>query len=171
MRCPKCGYISFDNVEKCLKCKKNIADASSLFQGSVLKVTTPVFLKLVPDEEELEEVERLKEENERLQTELQMKFNPSDMIGNGQAMQVVFNLISKVAPTAANVLITGESGVGKELVAKSIHFNSQHASQKFEEINCSGVAKTLLEVELFGQEAKDEDAKADAAVKQALGLD
>lgn len=110
-------------------------------------------------QEELEEVERLKEENERLQTELQMKFNPSNMIGNGQAMQVVFNLISKVAPTAANVLITGESGVGKELVAKSIHFNSQRASQKFEEMNCSGVAKSLLEVELFGQEVKDEHSE------------
>ena len=110
-------------------------------------------------QEELEEVERLKEENERLQTELQMKFNPSNMIGNGQAMQVVYSLISKVAPTAANVLITGESGVGKELVAKSIHFNSQRASRKFEEINCSGVAKSLLEVELFGQEGKDDQGE------------
>lgn len=57
MRCPKCGYISFDNVEKCLKCRKNIADASKLFQGSVLNVTTPVFLKLVPDEEDAGDVE------------------------------------------------------------------------------------------------------------------
>lgn len=108
-------------------------------------------------QEEIEEVERLKEENERLQSELQMKFHPATMIGNGQAMQVVFNLISKVAPTAANVLITGESGVGKELVAKSIHFNSLRASKKFEEINCSGVSESLLEVELFGQVSKDED--------------
>ena len=72
-------------------------------------------------------------------------------------MQVVFNLISKVAPTSANVLITGESGVGKELVAKSIHFNSQRASCKFEELNCSGVSEHLLEVELFGQAIKDAD--------------
>ena len=57
MRCPKCGYISFDNVEKCLKCRKNIAAASKLFQGSVLNVTTPVFLKLVPDEEDAGELE------------------------------------------------------------------------------------------------------------------
>ena len=108
-------------------------------------------------QEELDEVERLKEENERLQTELQMKFNPANMIGNGQAMHVVFNLISKVAPTAANVLITGESGVGKELVAKSIHFNSQRASQKFEEINCSGLNPASLDAELFGQVTKAED--------------
>jgi Nif-specific regulatory protein len=100
-------------------------------------------------QEELDEVERLKEENERLQTELQMKFNPANMIGNGQAMHVVFNLISKVAPTAANVLI-------KELVAKSIHFNSKRASQKFEEINCSGLNPAILDAELFGQVTKAE---------------
>ena len=110
-------------------------------------------------QEELEEVERLKEENERLQSELQMKYNPADVIGNGQAMQVVFNLISKVAPTTANVLVTGESGVGKEIVAKSIHFNSQRASKKFDELNCSGIDKKLLEVELFGQEIKDENGE------------
>jgi len=117
-------------------------------------------------QEELEEVTRLQEENKRLQTELQMKFNPATMIGNGQAMQVVYNLISKVAPTSANVLITGESGVGKELVAKSIHFNSQRASQKFDEINCSGVSENLLEVDLFGQVVKD----ADGSTKIAKGL-
>lgn len=64
MRCPKCGYISFDNVEKCLKCRKNIASASSHFQGSVMNVATPVFLKLVPDEEEVDEVEIPQEEAE-----------------------------------------------------------------------------------------------------------
>lgn len=108
-------------------------------------------------QEELEEVEKLQEENKRLQSELQMKFNPANMIGNGQAMQVVYNLISKVAPTTANVLITGESGVGKELVAKSIHFNSQRASKKLEEINCSGLAEAAMEIELFGQVSKDGD--------------
>jgi hypothetical protein len=54
MRCPKCGYISFDNVEKCLKCKKNIADTSKLFQGSVLNVATPVFLNRTVEEEEVD---------------------------------------------------------------------------------------------------------------------
>jgi Nif-specific regulatory protein len=108
-------------------------------------------------QEELEEVERLKEENERLQSELQMKFNPATMIGNGQAMQAVYNLISKVAPTTANVLITGESGVGKELVAKSIHFNSQRASKKLEEMNCAGLSEAVIEIELFGQVSKDSD--------------
>ena len=54
-------------------------------------------------------------------------------------------------------MITGESGVGKELVAKSIHFNSQRASQKMEEINCSSLSEAILETELFGQVTKDSD--------------
>ena len=108
-------------------------------------------------QEEVEEVQRLQEENKRLQSELKMKFNPATMIGNGQAMQVVYNLISKVAPTTANVLITGESGVGKELVAKSIHFNSQRASQKLKELNISGLTEAIMEIELFGHETKDSD--------------
>lgn len=54
MRCPKCGYISFDNVEKCLKCKKNISKTSQEFLGSVLNVATPSFLNLGSDEEDVE---------------------------------------------------------------------------------------------------------------------
>jgi hypothetical protein len=55
MRCPKCGYISFDNLDSCLKCSKNISDATRAFQGSTLKVNTPSFLKIsVPDENELQ---------------------------------------------------------------------------------------------------------------------
>jgi len=110
-------------------------------------------------QEEIEELERLQEENKRLQTELKMKFNPANMIGNGQAMQVVFNLIAKVAPTEANVLITGESGTGKELLARSIHFDSQRATERFEQINCSGIPETHLEVDLFGQQSKDADGQ------------
>lgn len=108
-------------------------------------------------QEELEELDRLQEENKRLQSELKMKFNPANMIGNGQAMQVVFNLISRVAPTEANVLIRGESGVGKELLARSIHFDSQRAMERFDQINCSGVPEALLDAELFGQESKDSE--------------
>lgn len=123
-------------------------------------IGTMIAQALKARQEELEELERLQEENKRLQTELKMKFNPANMIGNGQAMQVVYNLIAKVAPTEANVLITGESGVGKELVAKAIHFDSQRAMERFEQINCSGVPESHLEIELFGQEYKDADGKS-----------
>lgn len=110
-------------------------------------------------QEELEELERLQEENKRLQKELKMKFNPANMIGNGQAMQVVYNLVAKVAPTEANVLITGESGVGKELLARTIHFESSRAMERFNQINCSGLPENHLEIELFGQELKDHENK------------
>ena len=80
MRCPKCGYISFDNVEKCLKCKKNIASASSVFQGSVLNVTTPVFLKLVPDEEETEEMELGSDELELADEEFEISDPELDIL-------------------------------------------------------------------------------------------
>jgi Nif-specific regulatory protein len=110
-------------------------------------------------QEEHEELHRLQEENKRLQSELKIKYNPANMIGNGQAMQVVYNLLSKVAPTNANVLITGESGVGKELVAKTIHFNSTRSNKPFLEFNCSGLPEAMLEIELFGQVTKDADGK------------
>ena len=80
MRCPKCGYISFDNVEKCLKCRKNIGDASSLFQGSVLNVATPIFLKLVPDEEEVGEMEIPQEEDEIAEEEFEISDPDLDIL-------------------------------------------------------------------------------------------
>jgi two-component system NtrC family response regulator len=67
-------------------------------------------------------------------------------------MQDVFETIRKVAPTNATVLIEGESGTGKELVAKSIHFNSTRRDKSFIAVNCSALAETLLESELFGHE-------------------
>ncbi|MBT8346632.1 MAG: hypothetical protein KJO28_10025 [Desulfofustis sp.] len=80
MRCPKCGYISFDNVDKCLKCRKNIADVSSQFQGSVLNVATPVFLKLVPDEEEVGEMEIPQEEVEIEEEDLELSDPDLDIL-------------------------------------------------------------------------------------------
>jgi hypothetical protein len=84
MRCPKCGYISFDNVEKCLKCRKNITDASSKFQGSVLNVATPVFLKLVPDEEEVDEVEIPQEEAEIEEQDFEISDPELDILLDGE---------------------------------------------------------------------------------------
>ncbi|MFZ1198636.1 MAG: sigma-54 dependent transcriptional regulator [Desulfobacterales bacterium] len=74
------------------------------------------------------------------------------IIGKSKAMQQVFDTIRKVAPSNATVLIEGESGTGKELVAKSIHFNSPRREKPFVAVNCSALAETLLESELFGHE-------------------
>jgi Nif-specific regulatory protein len=99
-----------------------------------------------------EEHERLLTENTRLQQELRKKFQPANMIGRSKAMQSVFDLISQVARSDATVLIRGESGVGKELVAQSIHYNSDRASKPFVRVNCAALPENIIESELFGHE-------------------
>jgi len=75
-----------------------------------------------------------------------------DIIGSTPAMQQVFKTIQKIAPTDSTVLITGETGVGKELVAKAIHSASHRRNNTFVKINCTAIPETLLESELFGYE-------------------
>ena len=72
------------------------------------------------------------------------------MVGTSPALQKIYSLIDRVAPTNATVLITGESGTGKELVARAIHINSNRASLPFIHVNCSAIPDTLIEGELFG---------------------
>ena len=99
-----------------------------------------------------EERNRLLEENTRLQNELQAKFRPANMIGRSGAMQSAFDLIAQVAPSDATVLIRGESGVGKELVAHAIHYNSKRAAKPFVRVNCAALPESVIESELFGHE-------------------
>jgi two-component system response regulator HydG len=74
----------------------------------------------------------------------------SEMIGSSSAMVEIYKTVSRVAPTDATVLIEGETGTGKELVARMIHLNSPRASQAFAPVDCASVSPTLLESELFG---------------------
>lgn len=73
-----------------------------------------------------------------------------DMVGNSEGMQRILALIAKVGPTRSNVLITGPSGTGKELIARAIHMKGEHAEAPFVPINCAAIPETLLEGELFG---------------------
>lgn len=75
---------------------------------------------------------------------------PSGFIGESKALQTVFDHIAKIASTSATVLITGDSGTGKELVARAIHYTGPRASAPFVPVNCGGIPETLLESELFG---------------------
>ncbi len=99
-----------------------------------------------------EEYDTLLEENSRLQEELRKKFQPANMIGRSKAIQSVFDLIAKVAKSDTTVLIRGESGVGKELVAQSIHYNSDRAAKPFVRVNCAALPESIIESELFGHE-------------------
>ena len=100
----------------------------------------------------LEEKRRLVEENTRLQNELRSRFRPSNIIGNSQAMQEVYDMIAQVSRSEATVLVRGESGTGKELVAHAIHYNSTRADKPFIKVHCAALPETIIESELFGHE-------------------
>ncbi len=95
---------------------------------------------------------RVIKENRVLRNAVSSQYSFGNIIGKSKVMQQVFDTIRKVAPSNATVLIEGESGTGKELVAKSIHFNSPRREKPFVAVNCSALAETLLESELFGHE-------------------
>lgn len=97
-------------------------------------------------------VYRIVQENTRLKNEVSSRYSFDNIIGKSKPMQEIYDIISKVAPSNATVLIEGESGTGKELFSKSIHFNSQRKNQPLIAVNCSAFAETLLESELFGHE-------------------
>ncbi|MGE3153942.1 MAG: sigma-54-dependent transcriptional regulator [Nitrospiraceae bacterium] len=96
------------------------------------------------------EKRRLSAENMLLKRAMASHSSLSNIIGQSDAMQQVFDVICKVADTRSNVLICGESGTGKELVARAIHYNSARSQMPFVAVNCSAMPETLLESELFG---------------------
>ena len=89
-------------------------------------------------------------ENQLLRRELNGHFSPERPLGRSQAMQMIAAMIKKVAPTPTTVLITGESGVGKEVVARTVHANSLSRENVFLPVNCSAIPENLLESQLFG---------------------
>ncbi len=93
---------------------------------------------------------RLQRQNKTLASELKRNWSRNDIIGKSSAMQSIFDLIERVAPAQSSILITGESGSGKEVVAKAIHARSPRAKKPFVAINCTAIPNTLLESELFG---------------------
>jgi Nif-specific regulatory protein len=102
----------------------------------------------------VENVEKvaLESENRRLRSALKARFKPSNIIGSSKPMQDVYRLIERVTRTRTTVLILGESGVGKELVASAIHFNGSSAKGPFVKFNCAALPESVIESELFGHE-------------------
>ena len=98
------------------------------------------------------EVRALRDENEKLREELGQRYEFDSIIGHSASMQEIFATITRVAPTRATVLLCGESGVGKDLIARAVHHHSPRANQPFVKINCTALPENLMESELFGYE-------------------
>jgi len=94
----------------------------------------------------------LEDENRSLRAELGRRYEFDNIIGHSQAMQEIFATIERVAPSRATVLLGGESGVGKDLIARAIHYHSPRRHRPFVKINCTALPENLMESELFGYE-------------------
>src|SRR5258708_22112703 len=94
--------------------------------------------------------EKLKEENAALREEIDKASMFEEIVGTSPALKCVLSHISKVAPSDSTVLITGETGTGKELVARAIHLRSTRASRAFVSVNCAAIPRELIASELFG---------------------
>jgi len=96
------------------------------------------------------EQRRLKSENAYLRSQLEERYRIDGLVGRSRVMRELFQLLETVATTSSTVLITGETGTGKELAARAIHHNSPRRTNRFVALNCSAIPETLLEAELFG---------------------
>ncbi|NNL78284.1 MAG: sigma-54-dependent Fis family transcriptional regulator, partial [Desulfobacterales bacterium] len=135
------AYSSVDTAVEALK------------KGAHDYLTKPLdFEKLKITIERAMEHTRLKEENRLLKENLGRHFDRQNIIGQSPAMIHLLETVAQVAPSEATVLITGESGAGKELIAGAIHYNSLRKDGPFVKLNCAAITETLMETELFGHE-------------------
>jgi two-component system response regulator HydG len=155
------AYSSVETAVKALK------------QGAHDYLTKPLdFDKLKLTIDRAMEHTRLKEENRLLRETLGQQFDSQNIIGRSPAMLRLLETVAQVAPSEATVLITGESGSGKELIAGAIHFNSLRKNGPFVKINCAAITETLLESELFGHEKgafTGADRRKEGRFRQAHG--
>ncbi len=135
------GYGSIESAVEAMK------------QGACDYITKPVtFDQLRIVVKKALDVQHLQRENRRLRQQLKRKYRFEHLLGTSWAMQQVFQLIEKVADVESTVLICGETGTGKELVARAIHFNSRRAERPLITVNAGAIPEGLLESELFGHE-------------------
>jgi len=125
----------------------------ALKEGAFDYITKPVNLKeLRIQVEKAFEHQRLRKENIYLHTQINRKYGFEGMIGETAEMQRIFEKARLISKSKASVLILGESGTGKDLLARAIHYNSSRAKKPFIPIHCAALPETLLESELFGHE-------------------
>jgi len=141
---PVIMMTAYGTIEKAVEAmKKRAYDyITKPFRNEELKLTVKKALEFY----------RLKKENRLLSDALSDRYKYGNIIGKSQPMLKIYEMIGKVAPSKASVMITGPSGTGKELIAKAIHYNSPRKNRPFISINCGALTETLLESELFGHE-------------------
>jgi DNA-binding NtrC family response regulator len=141
---PVVVMTAFGSVETAVEAMK--AGASDY----VLKPFSLAEMRMVVHKEL--DVRRLREENRSLREALGQKYGHPNVIANSPAMQQVLSTVERIAPTNSTVLLGGESGVGKDLIARVIHQKSRRANGPFVKINSTAIPENLLESELFGYE-------------------
>ncbi|MTI19607.1 sigma-54-dependent Fis family transcriptional regulator, partial [Fulvivirga sp. RKSG066] len=152
---------AFGDVEMAVRALKEGATDFVLkpWQNEKLLATISTAIKL---KKSYKEVDKLKKAKKQLEEDINQPFK--DIIGRSRAIQDVFNLIEKVAKTDANVLILGENGTGKELIARAIHQRSLRKDNSFISVDMGAITETLFESELFGhKKGAFTDAKEDRA--------
>lgn len=98
------------------------------------------------------EVRKLRDENRELREALNQRYQFENIVGRSASMQEIFATVARIAPTRATVLLCGESGVGKDVIARAIHHHSPRRDRPFVKINCTAIPENLMESELFGYE-------------------
>lgn len=129
------------------------SSVEAIKKGAFDYITKPVSpTELLIYVEKALKYKNLEEENIRLKKELKGKYHYKNIVGTSKVIKKIYDLIEKVSDSDGTVLITGASGTGKELIARSIHYNSQRSDNPLVVINCGAIPETLLESELFGHE-------------------
>lgn len=162
------------SVDKSYEDTNDIEDDLNILTIITTMISRAVRLHQAIHEEQLS----LVAENERLHERLIQKFHPENIVGNSGIMRSMFNLIEKISKTNSTVLIFGESGAGKELVAQAIHYSGIRASEAFVTFNCAALPESLIESELFGHgkgaftgAVAEKDGKFQIADKGTIFLD
>ncbi len=151
----------------------------ALRKGAADYILKPLdFEEVILRIENLLKQKKLVQENKYLREQIDQEFNFNHIIGESKPMKEVYRMVKRVCDVNSNVLITGPSGTGKELVARAIHFNGKRGSKPFIAINCGAIPKDLVESELFGHKKgaftgaiSDKDGVFVAANKGTVFLD
>ncbi len=124
---------------------------AALRNGASDYILKPVeFDELLIKVKRLLEIKDLLTENKILRDEINRKYDYENIVGKSQSIKKIYEMIDAVAETDSTVLITGNSGTGKELVARALHYKSKRKGKPFIAVNCGAISENLIESELFG---------------------